>query len=74
MGNRRWRQGVRVLALTVSIVEAALLLDDEHVAARGAGQVVRRAAPKMLVYPGMSREADDQQIDGILAGRNRQLP
>src|ERR1035438_2833364 len=60
------------------------LLDDEHVAAHGACQVVGRATPNMLVDPGMSREADYQQIDGILldeianyldgvSGRNHRL-
>src|ERR1035438_8975667 len=47
-------------------MQAASLLDDQHVAAHGACQVVGRATPDMLVNPGMSREADDQQIDGIL--------
>src|ERR1019366_4883558 len=47
-------------------MQAAPLLDDEHVAAHGACQVVGRATPDMLVDSGMSREADDQQIDGIL--------
>src|ERR1035441_5835280 len=47
-------------------IQAAPLLDDEHVAAHGAGEVVGGAAPNMLIDPGMSREADHQQIDGIL--------
>src|ERR1039458_951049 len=47
-------------------IQPAPLLDDEHVAAHGACQVVGRATPNMLVDPGMSGEADHQQIDGIL--------
>src|ERR1039457_6314219 len=39
-------------------IQPAPLLDDEHVAAHGACQVVGRATPKRLVDPGMSGEAD----------------
>ena len=43
----------------------APLLTTSTLAAHSACQVVGRATPNMLVNPGVSREADDQQIDGI---------
>src|ERR1035441_7714462 len=50
------------------------LLDDEHVAAHGACQVVGGATPNMLIDPGMSGEADHQQIDGILLNEIANYP
>src|ERR1017187_3786553 len=47
-------------------IQAAPLLDDEHVAGHSARKVVGCATPNMLIDPGMSGEADYQQIDGIL--------
>ena len=50
---------------SVRSIQAAPLLDDEYVAAHRARQVVSCAAPNVLVDPGMSRKADDQQVNII---------